>query len=434
MRKYFLLILLVVSSSGNVYSQSDPEFNQKLKDIFFIDAERGWVVGNSGIIYLSLDGGDTWSIRQSGTISNLTTIHFVNDQRGWVGGENGILLKTTDFGNSWQSTITNSEEIILDIEFANNDIGWFSDGTGAYRTTNGGATWEKKIDSLGITFLSVLDTDIVWFEEDIFRVYRSADGGDSLTRIPNGFLYIGICGGWVEDFDMANDSTGLIVGTTWCLNTSFEDSIDYFPLLFELLSKDSLLWMPSESQGIGGEPLDAVKFVTEEIVWSVGELGLIVRSNNGGDSWTQQLSGTETDLFAVSFIDTLTGWVLGKNNLILHTTDGGENWGTLVSIDNQEYNIQNVFTLLQNYPNPFNPTTTIEYTLPMSGDVSLVVYNLIGQEVARLVNGVQKAGYHKIRWDASNMASGVYLYKLEVLGRRSASPTFVETRKMLLLK
>lgn len=432
MKKCLLLILVVISSFGSVYSQDDPEFNQKLTDIFFIDAERGWVVGDSGIIYLSLDGGDTWSIRQSGTISNLTTIHFINDQRGWVGGENGILLKTTDFGNSWQSITTNSEEIILDIEFANNDIGWFSDGTGAYRTTNGGATWEKIIDNLGITYLSVLDTNIVWFEEDVFRVYRSADGANSIVNIPSGFLYIGICGGWVEDFDMANDSTGLIVGTAWCLNTSFEDSIDYFPLLIELLSKDSLLWMPSESQGIGGEPLDAVKFVTEEIIWSVGESGLIVRSNNGGDSWAQQLSGTETDLFAVSFIDTLTGWVLGKNNLILHTTDGGDNWGTLVSIDNQEYNIPNEFILLQNYPNPFNSITTITYDIIHSGDVKLSIYDIGGREVQRLYDGFRSSGRYKATWNGldsnrNEVASGVYLYRL-------VSGNFVQTKKMVLLK
>ncbi|MCH7495464.1 MAG: T9SS type A sorting domain-containing protein, partial [Candidatus Marinimicrobia bacterium] len=92
------------------------------------------------------------------------------------------------------------------------------------------------------------------------------------------------------------------------------------------------------------------------------------------------------------------------------------------------------YSLSQNSPNPFNPTTTIEYSLPKAGVVLLIVYNLLGQEVAFLVNDNMPAGNHKVRWDASNMASVVYLYRLEVMGRRSTSPTFVRTRKMVLLK
>ncbi len=85
------------------------------------------------------------------------------------------------------------------------------------------------------------------------------------------------------------------------------------------------------------------------------------------------------------------------------------------------------YALNQNYPNPFNPVTTIRYSLPKSGVVSLIIYNLIGEEVLRLVDEEQTAGYHKITWDASNMASGIYFYRLQ-------AGDFVLTRKMVLLK
>ena len=85
------------------------------------------------------------------------------------------------------------------------------------------------------------------------------------------------------------------------------------------------------------------------------------------------------------------------------------------------------YSLYDNYPNPFNPLTTIEYSLPQSGDVSLIVYNLIGEEVARLINGEQNVGYHEVSWDASNVPSGIYFYRLQ-------AGDFVETRKMVLLK
>ena len=83
--------------------------------------------------------------------------------------------------------------------------------------------------------------------------------------------------------------------------------------------------------------------------------------------------------------------------------------------------------LFQNYPNPFNPATTIEYSLPISSDVSLIIYNITGQEVIRLVNENQIEGNHSVSLDASQFPSGIYFYRLQ-------AGDFVQTRKMVLLK
>jgi Secretion system C-terminal sorting domain len=85
------------------------------------------------------------------------------------------------------------------------------------------------------------------------------------------------------------------------------------------------------------------------------------------------------------------------------------------------------FILNQNYPNPFNPTTTIRYSIPQSGFVILKVFNLLGQEVATLVNQEQKSGEYNVDFDASNLASGIYMYKIQ-------SGNFNLTKKMILLK
>jgi hypothetical protein len=83
--------------------------------------------------------------------------------------------------------------------------------------------------------------------------------------------------------------------------------------------------------------------------------------------------------------------------------------------------------LLQNYPNPFNSSTTISYDLPARSHVTLKIFNVLGQEVATLVNGNPEAGRHQVRWDAAGMASGVYLYRLK-------ANAFIETRKLILLR
>jgi hypothetical protein len=72
--------------------------------------------------------------------------------------------------------------------------------------------------------------------------------------------------------------------------------------------------------------------------------------------------------------------------------------------------------MAQNYPNPFNPVTTISYSLPVSGDVQLKVFDITGREVATLVNTRQNAGSYAVAWDGSASASGIYLYRVSVGG------------------
>jgi hypothetical protein len=85
------------------------------------------------------------------------------------------------------------------------------------------------------------------------------------------------------------------------------------------------------------------------------------------------------------------------------------------------------FNLEQNYPNPFNPSTSIKYSVPESGNIRLSVFNIVGEEVAVLVNGFSQAGSFEVTFDASNLSTGVYLYKLQ-------SANSVQTKKMMLLK
>ena len=135
-------------------------------------------------------------------------------------------------------------------------------------------------------------------------------------------------------------------------------------------------------------------------------------------------SGTTTDPKAYSFVDQNVNNGTYTYRLKQLDFNGHFDYSNAVEVS---VNGPLTFDLAQNYPNPFNPTTTITYSVPQSGKVKLAVYNLIGQEVAVLVNGAVSEGSHQVEFNAKSLPSGAYFYKLQ--GENSVS-----VKKMLLLK
>ena len=112
----------------------------------------------------------------------------------------------------------------------------------------------------------------------------------------------------------------------------------------------------------------------------------------------------------------------------LDSTDIGadEFDGIILGVD-EETILPIEFSVAQNYPNPFNPVTTIKYLIPHRSNVSLKIYDIIGNEIAELVNEEQEVGYYNAEFNASKFSSGVYFYQLQ-------AGDFIQTKKMLLLK
>jgi len=138
-----------------------------------------------------------------------------------------------------------------------------------------------------------------------------------------------------------------------------------------------------------------------------------------GDTTITLFNNAQTQNFQFQIVGNPQSIVFDPGNWILKDLQG--------VTEVKDLNIPLQYSLSQNYPNPFNPSTTIEYSIPKSGNVTLKIFNVLGKELATLVNGQNEAGKHIVNFDASDLNSGVYFYKIE-------AGSFVDTKKMILLK
>jgi hypothetical protein len=144
--------------------------------------------------------------------------------------------------------------------------------------------------------------------------------------------------------------------------------------------------------------------------WITGERGVILKTINGGFNWYYQaINGSSYNLTKSYFVNESIGYIAGDSAIVLKTTDGG---GAFIGISSNHNSTPSEFRLFQNYPNPFNPATKITFALPESGNVNLVVFDLLGKEVEVLVNEHLPSGNFEVNWDASNYPSGTYFYRL----------------------
>ena len=161
--------------------------------------------------------------------------------------------------------------------------------------------------------------------------------------------------------------------------------------------------------------------------WGAG----VFLSTDNGTSWSAVNSGLTNYSVMALAVSPVSGGT-GGTNLFAGTYTYGV-WRRLLSemiptgVDERQEQIPYRFALEQNYPNPFNPSTIINYQLAMNSHVTLKVYDILGREVATLVNEEKPAGSYSVQWNAGGVASGVYFYKLE-------AGSFSATRRLMLIK
>jgi len=235
-----------------------------------------------------------------------------------------------------------------------------------------------------------------------FLLIKSTDYGDTWEDIsPPANVF---------DVDFAGDSADVIFTATFGAIYRSMDGGNNWVRVFGGYLLTEVLYDPSISNvyaaGEDNCPRRAILFV----------------SDDNGDSWQEIPLGTSDPIVDMEFGS--NGWIY------FVTTNTG-----IYRFRQEEVGVgktakgvkSNTFKLAPNYPNPFNASTTIRYTIPKAGKVVLAVYNILGQEISTLVSQYQPLGDYTIRWDASNVNSGVYFYTLKALGT-------IQIRKMLVLK
>ena len=150
----------------------------------------------------------------------------------------------------------------------------------------------------------------------------------------------------------------------------------------------------------------SVSFTDQNNGWAVGGSGIVVHSENGGETWEEQQSNTSLWLNSICFTDSQHGWIAGSDGIILHTDNGG-----MVGID--DYSAHDPKLGILCYPNPTSSITKIRYSLPAGQAGMTELYTISGMQIRELVDAVKMPGLHEIEIDVSDLPGGVYFVRVQ---------------------
>lgn len=427
-----LLVLLLTTFCFGQWMQQPFSASESLFKVRFADSTNGWILGKDHI-FKTTDAGNSWFPQDSsGAIGGALTVlnsdtAFYSSMK-WSAPYFGLLRKTTNGGSRWE-TVDSLLFGCYDIHFLNDQVGYAGGGTlpdynpMLRKTTDGGSTWSTVWSGTGnyeIQGLHFFNPDDGWAVLYNAVIIKTTDGGvnwtvsDTIRPNPNYLLPL-------RDITFTTPDSGWAVGG---------------------ISGESIVVRTTNAgsqwsyQVFNGSSLREVKFFNSNVGWICGANNgepFIAKTTDGGENWITQheIPWAAAGAESISMINTSLGWAVNYDGEVYKTTNGGVTFIEGGSLPSQPVSMH----LFQNYPNPFNPVTSIKYTISSLQNVTIKVYDLLGKEVAALVNEEKPAGTYEVTWDGANMPSGVYFYKIKA-GDPSAGSgqVFTQTRKMILLK
>jgi photosystem II stability/assembly factor-like uncharacterized protein len=360
------------NAGQNWVDQSSGYTATRFMAIWIVHPDTVYISGNYGLIIKTVNGGANWFTLNTGdTTTQFWGLQFVNSFTGYAAGSFGKIMKTTNAGATWVTQFTGVQNAFSCVHFRNENTGYVSGSVIVMKTTNGGTTWFN-LNAPGGSFenfreITFTDDNTGYYVSDLGKIQKTTNGGANWTL--------------------------LSTGTT--------------------------------------EALFGIYFTNPNTAYVCGNNGTIIYSTNAGSSWSPQTSPLSEIFTDVWFTSALTGYISTWSGRVLKTTNGGVTF--IQPISNE---IPSNFKLYQNFPNPFNPSTNIKFDIsPLPGGVPegrgrfvrLTIHDLLGREVAILVYENLNPGNYEVEFDAKDLPSGIYFYKLQ-------AGEFTETKKMSLLK
>jgi photosystem II stability/assembly factor-like uncharacterized protein len=350
-------------------------------------------------MFLTTDDGTNW-IQIGSADSSTDILSIIMLDSGILAGTWNGFIQSTDDGTTWNAVTPTgipADTAIWSIAMINTDL--FAGTTGdIYKSSDNGNTWAE-INS-GIAADARI-TSIVASGDDIFAgsagdgVFKSTNSGTSWTAINSNLTDTHISQLVVSDTKLfAVTLTGVFIsdnsGTSWAADTCVLKNVNCFVA------------------------------VNDQVIAGTDDNGAFLSVDNGV-TWTSFSSGMPAD----TRIWSLTA---SSDSIFAGTSSGIWVTGSPVEVKvEREISAPLTFTLKQNYPNPFNPSTNISFSIPYKSFVSLKIFDLLGREVATIFSEEISAGYYTRKWNAANISSGIYFYRLQ-------AGSFTETKKLILLR
>ena len=417
-----ILISVSIASGQNHWEKISQPTDKLLRHVFFVDSLTGWCAGADGIIIHTTDGAISWTKHNSTVNTFIVDLYFLDKKLGWALTLRNLLpfgttmLNTTNGGDDWLANDYPEDNVFMTTVFYFDSLyGWLGGSTIA-GTTDGGLSWhEANIDSNLVSGLPVLN----------FNFYNKQFGY--------------ACGGVLDLAGVIWRTTDF--GNNWSATGVSPDEV------FDLFVFDSLnaLTLSGDPEGFFGT--GDIKSDDAGVSWSYAELPLTALSFaidfrtltegwsasgfkflftlDKGESWSEMETPDSLVIFDLMFTDSLTGYAVGERGVVI------KYFPQPVFINTNIAFLPEELVLHQNYPNPFNPSTKIKFAIADFGFVSLKVYDVLGKEVATLVNEERAAGLYESEFSANiegeSLTSGIYYYQLTTAGQ-------VQTKKMILLK
>lgn len=370
---------------------------------------------DSGVIKTT-NGGLEWNQKNNGITQNFIRSIDSHPKNGNIilaGTYYGGLFRSTNGGDSWEAIKSIEDSTILCVAFDQNHgdtvyIGTYS--LGPYRSVDAGITWQRLTQDTLMALEVIIDPveqNILYFISPIIsKVFKSTDFGNSWELFYSGSPHI-----LSLAINPLNNNT-MFMGTNPAdsLYKSYDGGKSWNRFLINgegYIVTDIVI-----------DPNDTNNIYISTPGWGV------FRSTNSGEAWSSLNEG----LSALQVIQ------LKLHPAITSSMYASTNGAAIFKIEDLlsgliELGLSHpiAYLLLQNYPNPFNPSTTINYQIPELSFVTIKVYDVLGNEVATLVNEEKSAGSYEIEFDGNELTSGIYFYRIQ-------AGNFVETKKMILLK